>query len=75
MPAHGFETFSELAVSFEIGDLAVLERRAGFLHPDQHAGQPHLGETSRTFEREQHDLADIGVPVLFCPAAKVSSAD
>ena len=56
VPAHRFEALAELAVPFEVGDLAVLERRTRLLHADEHAGQPHLRQAAGALEREQHDL-------------------
>ena len=75
VPAHRFEALAELAVAVEIRDAAVLELREDFLHPDQHAGQPHLGQAAGALEREQDDLVDVAVPVLLRPAPEMAAAD
>ena len=75
MPPHHLEALAELAVAVEIRHLAVIELRADLLHADQHARQPHLRQAAGTIERHEHDLVDLGVPVLLGPAAEMASAD
>ena len=75
VPPHRLEALAELAVAVEVGDAALLELREHFLHPDQHAGQPHLRQAAGALERDQHDLVDVRVPVLLRPPAEVPAAD
>ena len=75
VPSHRFEALAELAVAFEICHLRILELRTGFLHPHEHAGQPHLGKTARAFERQQDDLGDLRRAMLLGPAPEVTAAD
>ncbi len=53
----------------------MLELRTGFLHPHEHAGQPHPGQTARALERQQDDFGDLRRTMLLGPAPEVTAAD
>src|SRR5882672_6567682 len=75
MPAHRLEALAELSVAVQLRHLALFELRKDLLHPDQHAGEPHLREAAGALERDEHDLVDVGMPVLLRPSAEVTAAD
>ena len=75
VPPHRLEALAELAVAVEIRHPALLELREDLLHADEHAGQPHLRQAAGALERDQHDLVDVGMPVLLRPSSEIAAAD
>ena len=75
VPPHRLEGVRHLAVAFDVGDRHVLQVRAGLAHADEHPGQSHPRQVAGALQRDQHDLVDVGLPLLFRPPPEVAASD
>ena len=74
--AHRFEAVAEHAIAVDVGGAAAFEVRAHLFHPDEHAGQTHLGQASCSLQCHEHDLVDdLSAPMLLRPSTEVTPAD
>src|ERR1700683_2110457 len=75
MSASRLEAGTQFSISIQITHAAVRGARQHQVDPDQQSRQTHSWQVSGPLQLEQYDLVDFRLPVLFDPAAQISSAD